>query len=133
VNDLAQVQDRWTATATDDELIGTVGGRHAFDEDAVLTPIFAALRRGGWRRRQHEPSAATRAAALDPVDEFRRDPLTAPIPVQVLVPSPSRSVEHYPEPTRQRANVAAHATEGRVDTVDRGRHHRRRETVGHYR
>lgn len=47
-------------------------GRHAFDEDAELTPIFSALTRGGWRQRQSEYSAEER---------FRRDPLTAPIPV----------------------------------------------------
>lgn len=46
-------------------------GRHALDEDALHTPIFAALSRSGWRRRE---SAA--------VDEFRHDPLTAPLPIQ---------------------------------------------------
>jgi hypothetical protein len=59
-------------------------GRHALDEDAVLAPIFHALTRGGWRRRQHE-------RAGDPVEEFRRDPLTAPVPVQAIeaqIPAP---------------------------------------------
>lgn len=55
-------------------------GRHAFDEDAALTPIFHALTRGGWRSRQHEPAAPP----PDAVDAFRRDPLTAPIPVQAF-------------------------------------------------
>ncbi len=47
-------------------------GRHALDEDAELTPIFSALTRGGWRQQQRVDSA---------VEQFRRDPLTAPIPV----------------------------------------------------
>jgi hypothetical protein len=45
-------------------------GRHALDEDALQTPIFAALSRRVWRR----PEA--------PVEVFRSDPLTAPLPVQ---------------------------------------------------
>ena len=61
--------------ALDDDFGDQHAGRHAFNEDAVLTPIFHALTRGGWRRRQ-EP------VAPDPVDAFRRDPLTAPIPIQ---------------------------------------------------
>jgi hypothetical protein len=79
---------------------GAATGRHAFDEDAILTPIFSAVRR------------AVRPVP-DPVDEFRRDPLTAPIPVQVWVPSPSRS--------RERGDAA------------RGRHHLRREPVDSFR
>ena len=57
-------------------------GRHAFIEDAVLTPIFHALTRGGLRSQRPEPLRGRRAA--DPVETFRRDPLTAPIPVQAL-------------------------------------------------
>ena len=130
MNDLARGQGRWAAArhpATDDRWNGAGSGRHAFDEDAALTPIFHALQRGGWRRRQHEPAAAARTSITDPVDEFRRDPLTAPIPIQAMVPAPSRSQE--------RANVAAHGyqPEGRMDMADRGRHHRRRETVGSHR
>ena len=61
-----------------EELFGVrAGGRHALDEDAVLTPIFAALTRGGWRRRQQEGAPGSVAS----VEDFRRDPLTAPIPV----------------------------------------------------
>jgi hypothetical protein len=63
-------------------------GRHAIDEDALATPIFAALRRSV-RRDEH----VARRSLRDPVDEFRRDPLTAPIPVQALVPAPARSAE----------------------------------------
>ena len=113
MNDLARVQE------TADELLDAVEGRHAIDEDALVTPIFAALRRGIRRRRHHEPA---RESLRDPVDEFRRDPLTAPIPVQVLVPAPSRSQE--------RIDTAAHRYgEERVDS--RGRHHRDRVGSAH--
>jgi hypothetical protein len=62
-----------------EELFGVrAGGRHALDEDAVQTPIFAALTRGGWRRRQQESGSG---AAVASVEDFRRDPLTAPIPI----------------------------------------------------
>ena len=54
-------------------------GRHALDEDALHTPIFAALSRGGWRRRQEST-----AAAVPSVENFRRDPLTAPLPIQAV-------------------------------------------------
>jgi len=54
-------------------------GRHALDEDALHTPIFAALSRGGWRRRQESA-----AAAVPSVEDFRRDPLTAPLPIQTV-------------------------------------------------
>ena len=74
-----------------EELLGgRTGGRHALDEDAVQTPIFAALRRGGWRRRPQE-SAVTAVAS---VEDFRRDPLTAPLPIQ-----------HAPAPEWQAATV----------------------------
>ncbi len=96
-------------------------GRHAFDEDAALTPIFHSLNRGGWRGRQQEPPARR----ADEADEFRRDPLTAPIPIQAFaaaaVPSPALSA-------RQRNRRAAHAlSEPRRDN---GRHHFRLETAG---
>jgi len=62
-------------------------GRHALDEDALHTPIFAALSRGGWRRRQQEGAAAVPSTSSVPspvpsVEDFRRDPLTAPLPIQ---------------------------------------------------
>jgi hypothetical protein len=100
-------------------------GRHAFNEDAVLTPIFHALTRGGWRSRQHEPAAQQQPprASADPVDEFRRDPLTAPIPVQAMVPPPV--------PSWRRPAVGAHAVpEARQELAEHGRHHHRREPVG---
>ena len=69
-----------------EELFGVrTGGRHALDEDAVQTPIFAALTRGGWRRRPQE-SASGSAASVASVEDFRRDPLTAPLPIQAPVP-----------------------------------------------
>lgn len=92
------------------ELLDAVEGRHAIDEDALVTPIFAALRRGA--RRGH----TARDVLRDPVDEFRRDPLTAPIPLQVLVPAPSRSQE--------RVDTASHRYG--EQRADRGRHHRGR-------
>jgi hypothetical protein len=75
---------------------GPFPGRHASrTEIAAETPIFHALTVGGWRRRQHEPTArreaqrdATRTRparrSAEALDEFRRDPLTAPIPVQAF-------------------------------------------------
>ncbi|TQM16091.1 hypothetical protein [Pseudonocardia kunmingensis] len=69
---------------------GPVTGRHSYSEEAALTPIFHALSRSGWRSRQHDPvvpqARPAQRSAADPVDAFRRDPLTAPIPVQALAP-----------------------------------------------
>lgn len=50
-----------TRYSTTDDDWSPATGRHAFDEDAELTPIFHALTRGGWRARQHEPAAPTRS------------------------------------------------------------------------
>jgi hypothetical protein len=77
-------------------------GRHAYNEDAALTPIFHALTRGGWRSRQHEPAA--RRAVSDSVAEFHRDPLTAPIPAQTLAPT-------FGATRRRRRASGAHALE----------------------
>lgn len=101
-------------------------GRHAFDEDAALTPIFHALNRGGWRGRQQEPPTPS----VDEVDDFRRDPLTAPIPIQALavtaVPAPASAQSAAALAVRRRR--AAHAlAEPRRDG---GRHHFRREPAG---
>lgn len=78
-------------------------GRHAFSEDAVLTPIFHALTRGRSRGRRPEPAPL---GPVDAVETFRRNPLTAPMPVQPLEAAPSRA-----------------------DRRSRGRHHRRLEAV----
>lgn len=58
-------------------------GRHALDEDALFTPIFYALSRARRRTERHE-----RARAHDEWEAFRRDPLTAPIPMHAYQPSP---------------------------------------------
>jgi len=95
VSELVTDVDWWAATRypnIDDDW-GPAAGRHAYNEDAALTPIFHALTRGGWRSRQHEPSSAARtpdARPADAVDRFRRDPLTAPIPAQGLAPASGR-------------------------------------------
>jgi hypothetical protein len=64
-------------------------GRHALDEEALLTPIFATLARGRGR-----------PGPVDPVERFRRDPLTAPLPVVVPArrePGAHARVEPLPE------------------------------------
>jgi hypothetical protein len=96
-------------------------GRHALSEDAVLTPIFHALTRGGLRATRR-PDPVRRADPLDPIEQFRRDPLTAPIPMQALMPVPSRS---------WRRNVTELNAGGTGRRSRRGRHHRRLEVVGY--
>jgi hypothetical protein len=108
VSELMTDLDWWAATRYPeaDEEWGPAAGRHAYNEDATLTPIFHALTRGGWRSRQHEPAASSSVAdhvadrAADPVDEFHREPLTAPIPVQA--PASARSRRERPETGRHR-------------------------------
>ena len=65
---------------------GPFPGRHASrTEIAAETPIFHALTVGGWRSRQQEqPTARPARRSAEALDEFRRDPLTAPIPVQAF-------------------------------------------------
>lgn len=58
MSELVPDLDLWAATrypSADDDG-GPATGRHAYDEDAALTPIFHALNQGGWRNRQHEPA-----------------------------------------------------------------------------
>ncbi len=92
----------------------TGSGRHAVDDDAVLTPIFHALShgvRGHGDARSHGElrSRVERSRGGDEVAEFRRDPLTAPIPLQVLVAAavapPRRTAVEGP----RRRRAAAHA------------------------
>ena len=102
--------DWWAAThyPNADDDWGPAVGRHAYNEEAALTPIFHALTRGGWRRRQHEPAMPPRGA--DPVDDFRRDPLTAPIPVQAPVSAATRRRRERPETGRHhRAQEAGYS------------------------
>jgi hypothetical protein len=96
VSELVTDLDRWVATRypNADEDWGPAGGRHAYNEDAALTPIFHALTRGDRRSRRYEPAAPPRTA--DPMDEFRRDPLTAPIPAS----TPPRRRRERPESGR---------------------------------
>ncbi len=82
---------------------GAPGGRHALDEDAVQTPIFHALKQGGGRRRQQDQ-------AVESLEEFRRDPLTAPIPIQLVASTrdvPTREV--LGRPSRDAGRAAARA------------------------
>lgn len=96
----------------------------------MLTPIFHALSRGGWRGRQQEASVPVRPS--DEVDQFRRDPLTAPIPIQALaataVPAPAAPPAESPVDHAMRRRRAAHAlAEPRPES---GRHHYRLESAG---
>lgn len=87
-------------------------GRHALDEDALLTPIFHAMKRGAWRTRQHEAAAPAQAPA-DPVVAFHRDPLAAPIPAQAYTPASVHELA-------RRRRSGAHA----MPEPRSGRHHR---------
>jgi hypothetical protein len=77
--------------AVEPERAEPTDGRHAFDRDAALTPIFTALRRGG-RRRLRTGSPPLRLAP-EPVERPRADPPTSPIPIvpalHVLDPYPT--------------------------------------------
>lgn len=108
---------------------GPFPGRHASRvEIAAETPIFHSLTVGGWRSRQHEPAAPARptrraAAGPDPVTEFRRDPLTAPFPVQAVPaaePAPSGGYSYGYGGSRG----GAHALPESPRPTDTGRHHR---------
>lgn len=123
---------------------GGAAGRHAVDEDAVLTPIFHSLNRVDWRGRQVEPSAHEREArsrrhalrsgeapGRDAVDEFRRDPLTAPIPVQAFAAAAAPSpVLPTRAPRRRRSATTESGAHALVEPRGGGRHHFRLETAG---
>jgi hypothetical protein len=71
---------------------------------SVDTPIFDALVSGEAVRRRpartdDERAAQSDASRVDPVSRFRRDPLTAPIPVQVYAET-WRPVPSQPGPSR---------------------------------
>jgi hypothetical protein len=78
VGSFRAVPSRWAGPVSDDA--DPTAGRHVLDRDAALTPIFTSLRRGGWRR-SHPPATRALRTVADPVDRFRDDPPTAPIPV----------------------------------------------------
>lgn len=69
---------RWAGPVPDQA--DPTGGRHAFDAEAALTPIFTTLRRGDWRRPRY-PQGVVHRPFPDPMDRFDCDPQTAPIPV----------------------------------------------------
>jgi hypothetical protein len=80
------------------ERCGEPAGRHALDEEAMLTPIFATL-----ARRRGRPGAP-----VDPVDRVRHDQLTAPLPV--VVPARRRPGAHArPDPLPERPAPGRHA------------------------
>jgi hypothetical protein len=123
VSELMSDRDWWAATRypDPDDDWAPRSGRHAYNEEAAMTPIYHALSRGGWRGRQHEPPAAPPAArAPDPIEEFRRDPLTAPIPVQAMRPPAPRSPSD------------GYADRQPRHELSEGRHHRRWDTTTSY-
>jgi hypothetical protein len=88
-------------------------GRHAFDRDAALTPIFTSLRRTSARRPRGRTGGGPLRAVPEPVDRFRDDPPTAPIPIvpalHAVDPYESGGYEPYPpvDPYRSRGYRAA--------------------------
>jgi hypothetical protein len=75
-------------------------GRHAFDRDAALTPIFTSLRRTSARRPRGRTGGGPLRVVPEPVDRFRDDPPTAPIPIvpalHAVDPYGSGGYEPYP-------------------------------------
>ncbi|WP_141566467.1 hypothetical protein [Pseudonocardia sp. N23] len=114
---------------------GPFPGRHASrTEIAAETPIFHSLTAGGWRSRQHEPAAerparparrTRRTRDADLLTEFRRDPLTAPIPAQAFTPSP-------PATPPRTGRHGAHALEDRAERRQERRAERRRSDGGRH-
>ena len=89
-------------------------GRHAFDRDAALTPIFTALRRGARRSR---PGAPPLRLAPEPVGRPHADPPTSPIPV---VPA-LHALDPYPSGGYSPASVDPYASSGYRWPAERGR------------
>ncbi|MCW2720697.1 MAG: hypothetical protein JWR81_4519 [Pseudonocardia sp.] len=86
----------WIGRSPGVEDTGPFPGRHAsHTEIAAETPIFHSLTVGEWRGRRHETEAPNpapdgrHAPRADPLSEFRRDPLTAPIPIQAYAAPPT--------------------------------------------
>ena len=100
-------------------------GRHALDEDALHTPIFAALSRGGWRRRQQEG-----AASVPSVEDFRRDPLTAPLPIQSAEVTGGVIVDMAAGEARRRGSAVRRTRSAREWTAARDGAGGRRDGVG---
>jgi hypothetical protein len=106
-----------------DDSAGLDFGRHTYDEDAELTPIFHALARGGWRSRQ--PERPLTVVPSDPMQAFEQDPLGAPIPSQAMR-RPARTEAPPTEAPRRRSGGAHALPEARSG----GRHHRRFVSAG---
>jgi hypothetical protein len=120
-------------------LNGRTGGRHALDEDAVQTPIFAALSRGEWRRRQQEGAAAVPSTSPVPssvpspvpsVEDFRRDPLTAPLPIQSAEVTGGVIVDMAAGEARRRGSAVRRTRSAREWTAARDGAGGRRDGVG---
>ena len=105
-------------------------GRHALDEDALHTPIFAALSRGGWRRRQQEGAAAATASSVPSVEDFRRDPLTAPLPIQAAEVTGGVIVDMAAGEARRRGSAVRRTRSAREWTAARDGAGGRRDGVG---
>jgi hypothetical protein len=102
---------RWGGPAP--EQADPTGGRHAFDAEAALTPIFTMLRRSGWAAQPHPAPRPPRPLwpVPDHVDRFRDDPWTAPIPVVPplhVVPDP------VPPPSDLETTMMWHTVDGPV-------------------
>ena len=104
-------------------------GRHALDEDALHTPIFAALSRGGWRRRQAE-SPASVPSPVPSVEDFRRDPLTAPLPIQAAEVTGGVLVDMAAGDARRRGSAVRRTRSAREWTAARDGASGRRDGVG---
>lgn len=72
-------------------------------EESEFTPIFHALAR----------------RAGDPVEHFRRDPLSAPLPAATPAPPVTRMLLHsVPTDRPQHRRAAAHSRPGHADATD---------------
>ena len=100
--------------AVEPERAEPTDGRHAFDRDAALTPIFTALRRGG--RRRLRPGSPPLRLAPEPVERPRADPPTSPIPV---VPA-LNALDPYPTGGYSAASVDLYPTGVHRSAADRG-------------
>ncbi|AEA28733.1 hypothetical protein ACFQ34_10020 [Pseudonocardia benzenivorans] len=111
---------------------GPFPGRHASrTEIAAETPIFHSLTVGGWRSRQHEPAAeqprrrARTSRESDPLTEFRRDPLTAPVPAQAYTAAAAQAALR----TGRHGLPEAGARESRREARREGGRHSRYEAA----
>lgn len=82
---------RWVGPVGDDP--DPTGGRHAYDHEAALTPIFTMLRRRAPRPPVRDPRRDDRSRP----DRFRGDPPTAEFPV-VAPPSPTETTTWWRSP-----------------------------------